>query len=187
MTDAQPGSAQAGTPTKEIGGGASQAYGVMPHISRIERPFLPILERDPAYSELPIEDGFNWVEAFFQVGDGEWYLVAFRSKHAPYADDAYLTWLDERASSAASRHPGFMYYFIGTPRPSGNCLSFCLWQSRQEAVAAAADPEHRAAMELGLPFFEHYRLERYRITRRDGVLIFHALEPAVSSDHGHAA
>jgi hypothetical protein len=187
MTNAQLGNAQAAIPAGERGAGGVPAHEVVPHISRIAPPFRPILESDPAYSELPIAEGFNWTEAFAQVGDGEWYLVAFRSRHAPYADDAYLTWLDERASDAASRHPGFMYYFIGSPRPNGNCLSFCLWRSREEAVAAASDPEHREAMESGLPFFAHYRLERYRVVKREGVLAFHALESAVSSARSHAA
>jgi hypothetical protein len=187
MTDALPGESHAAIPARDTAAHGDPAHGVVPHISRIAPPFRPILECDPTYSELPIEEGFNWVEAFALVGDGEWYLVAFRSKHAPYADDAYLTWLDERASSAASRHPGFMYYFIGTPRPNGNCLSFCLWRSRHEAVAAVADPEHRAAMELGLPFFAHYILERYQVVKRDGVLTFHAPDASGSSAQGHPA
>ncbi len=187
MTNARLAGAEAAVRTGEGAIAAGLIADAVPHVSRIAPPFRPILETDPAYSELPIEEGFNWVQAFAGVDDGEWYLVAFRSKHAPDADDAYLTWLDERASGAASRHPGFMYYFIGTPRPNGNCLSFCLWRSRQEAVAATADPEHRAAMELGLPFFAHYRLERYQVAKRDGVLSFHALEASVSREQGHAA
>lgn len=187
MTNRQPGEIPAGLPAWDAAAQGNLTPSGVPHISRISAPFRPILECDPAYSEVPIEDGFNWVEAFAQVDDGEWYLVAFRSRHAPYADDAYLTWLDERASTAASRHPGFMYYFIGTPRPNGNCLSFCLWRTRQEAVAAVADPEHRAAMELGLPFFAHYILERYQVVKRDGVLSFNALEPSPSAARGHAA
>ena len=187
MSSAQVEGIEAVVPLREAGLPGNPEPGAVPHISRIASPFRPIHEIDPAYSELPIEAGFNWVEAFALVDDGDWYLVAFRSKHAPYADDAYLTWLDERASTAASRHPGFMYYFIGTPRPDGNCLSFCLWTSRQEAVAAAADPEHRAAMELGLPFFSHYVLERHQISKRDGVLFFQALGSAASGARGHAA
>jgi hypothetical protein len=187
MTDGQPGERYAALTDRVAGMHEDLALGVVPHISRIAPPFRAILEIDPAYSELPIEEGFNWIEAFAEVGDGEWYLVAFRSKHAPYADDAYLTWLDERASTAASRHPGFMYYFIGTPRPNGNCLSFCLWRTREEAVAAVADPEHRAAMELGLPFFAHYLLERYQVVKQDGVLSFYALEASPSGARGRAA
>jgi len=141
-----------------------------PHISRIRAPYRPIVEIDAEYSRLPIEAGFNWHEAFRDVDGGEWYLVAFRSRHRADADHVYLTRLDERASRAASRHPGFLYYFIGTPRADGCCLSFCLWHSQQDAVAAAADPEHRRAMTKGLPFFAHYGLERYHVVKRQGEL-----------------
>jgi hypothetical protein len=144
----------------------------VPHVSRVQAPYRPIVEIDADYSRLPIAAGFNWTEAFAAVGDGEWYLVAFRSKHRAGADDAYLTWLDERASSAASRFPGFMYYFIGTPKSDGRCLSFCLWRSQPVAVAASADPAHREAMIKGLPHFEHYRLERYHVIKNDGQLSF---------------
>lgn len=150
----------------------------VPHVSRIRAPYRPIVEIDADYSRLPIEAGFNWAVAFAAVDEGEWYLVAFRSKHRAGADDAYLTWLDERASSAASRFPGFMYYFIGTPKTDGSCLSFCLWRSQPEAVAASADPAHREAMINGLPHFEHYRLERYRVLKTHGALSFQPLDPA---------
>ena len=143
-----------------------------PHISRIRPPYRPIVEIDAEYSRLPIEAGFNWHEAFADVDGGEWYLVVFRSWHRADADHAYLTWLDERASRAASQHPGFLYYFIGTPRADGSCLSFCVWHSRQDAIVAAADPEHREAMANGLPCFAHYRLERYDVIKRHEELTF---------------
>lgn len=152
----------------------------LPHVSRIRPPFRPILDVAADYCRLPIAAGFNWDEAFADVGDGEWYLVAFRSKHATDADEAVLTRLDERASAAASRHPGFLYYFIGTPLADGGCLSFCLWRSAEAARAASSDPAHREAMVKGLPAFEYYRLERYRLRKEGGVLSFHAL-PSVSS------
>src|SRR5215213_12031119 len=155
-----------------------------PHISRIRAPYRPIVEIDAEYSRLPIEAGFNWHEAFGDVDGGEWYLVAFRSRHRADADHVYLTWLDKRASRAASQHPGFLYYFIGTPRPDGCCLSFCLWHSRQDAVVAAADPEHHEAMVKGLPFFEHYQLERYRVLKRAGqfsILPWRQPTPAASA------
>ena len=118
MSSAQAEAIEAACPIREVGSSGNPEAGTVPHISRIASPLRPIREIDAAYSELSIEAGFNWVEAFALVDDGDWCLVAFRSKHAPYADDAYLTWLDERASTAASRHPGFMYYFIGTPCPT---------------------------------------------------------------------
>lgn len=151
-----------------------------PHISRIQPPYRTIREVTPEYSRAPIDRAFNWDEAFARVESGEWYLVAFRSKHRADADHAYLTWLDERASTAASRHPGFMYYFIGTPMADGACLSFCLWHSRREAVAAANDPVHQEAMVLGLPCFEHYRLERYEVRKSEGRITFHPLDTTPS-------
>jgi hypothetical protein len=150
-----------------------------PHISRIRAPYRPIVEIDAEYSRLPIEAGFNWHEAFGGVDSGKWYLVVFRSRHRADADHAYLTRLDERASRAASQHPGFLYYFIGTPRPDGCCLSFCLWHARQDAVVAAADPEHQKAMIEGLPFFAHYRLQRYEVSKRHGNLKFLPLSSSV--------
>lgn len=159
----------------------------VPHVSRIEPPLRPILEVDPDYSRLPIDRGFNWDAAFAAVPAGEWYLVAFRSTHRADADHAFLTRLDERASAAASRHPGFLYYFIGAPRPDGGCLSFCLWRSRVDAVAAAADPEHREAMVLGLPCFAEYVLERYQVAKRAGAVSFEPVAAAPSQATSSAA
>jgi hypothetical protein len=154
-----------------------------PHVSRIEAPYAPIVEITPDYSRVPIEQGFNWHDAFAAVGDGEWYLVAFRSRHRPDADHVTLNELDRRASRAASRYPGFMYYFVGTPRDDGHCLSFCLWRSRRNAETAAADPAHRRAIARGLPCFTHYALERYRLVKDDGSLRFEPL-PASLPDPG---
>jgi heme-degrading monooxygenase HmoA len=147
-----------------------------PHVSRISPPYHPIVAIAPEYSRLPVAEGFNWAEAFAAVDEGEWYLVVFRSRHRADADHAALTALDERASRAASEMPGFLYYFIGTPLADGSCLSFCLWRSRADAVAAAAHPEHVAAMTEGLPFFAHYGLERHRVVKRGGTVSFWPVE-----------
>ncbi|MDX2161393.1 MAG: hypothetical protein SF162_08730 [bacterium] len=159
---------------------------MIPHVSQIVPPYRPIFEITPDYSLLPIEEGFNWDEAFAAIDEGEWYLVVFRSKHRADADEAHLTFLDEQASSAASRTPGFMYYFIGTPLADGHCLSFCLWQSREAALVGASDPAHREAMIEGLPAFEYYRLERYYIHKRAGEVAFTALIPTEPQGHPHA-
>jgi len=158
---------------------------VIPHVSRINPPYRPIVEIRDDYSRLSIDEGFNWDEAFTNIDGGAWYLVAFRSKHRADADDDYLCWLDERAARAASRHPGFMYSFIGTPLIDGSCLSFCRWHSRPDAVVAAADPEHRAAMVKRLPCFEHDLLERYEVVKRDGALSFLPLAPHPPSGSPH--
>ena len=52
------------------------------------------------YMLLPVDQGFNWDECFGMVNSGQWYLVVFRSKHLPNADEALLTALDNGASAA---------------------------------------------------------------------------------------
>jgi len=129
---------------------------------------LPI---DPYYMILPIDQGFDWDTAFAGIEAGNWYLVVFRSKHRAGADEALLTELDNGASESARELPGFLHYFIGTPLSSGECLSFCLWTSREAAAFASAQPAHREAMMKGIAHYEYYALERYAVVKgRSGVV-----------------
>lgn len=137
----------------------------------------------PDYMIQPIDQGFNWGESLQAMDSGAWYLVAFRSKHRADADEALLTALDNAASQSARDLPGFLHYFIGTPLHSGECLSFCLWNSQQEAVFASAQPAHRAAVMGGLPFYEYYTLERYNIFKQGSRITFERLP----SPHHHPA
>jgi heme-degrading monooxygenase HmoA len=155
----------------------------LPHISALPAEYSPLLETNPAYSLLPIAQGFNWEAAFAAVTCGSWYLVVFRSRHKADADEAYLTWLDAQAAAAAIRTPGFLYYFMGVPLADGHCLSFCLWNTQAAAQQGSADPAHREAMVKGLPAFEYYRLERYHVKKADGVITFEAVSP---DPHHHA-
>jgi hypothetical protein len=127
---------------------------------------------DPNYMLLPIEQGFGWEAAFADIDAGAWYLVVFRSKHRAGADEALLTALDNGASESARELPGFLHYFIGTPLASGECLSFCLWNSREEAAFASAQPAHREAMLKGIAHYEFYTLERYTVTKQGGAVAF---------------
>lgn len=137
-------------------------------VNTLARP-MPV---DPHYMLLPIPQGFNWDDCFAAVESGHWYLVVFRSKHRAEADEDLLTALDNAASESARELPGFLYYFIGTPLHSGECLSFCLWTSREEAVLASAQPAHREAMTKGIPFYEYYTLERYDVLKSEGNVSF---------------
>ena len=49
------------------------------------------------YATLPVADAFTWRDAGTDLGDGEWYLVAFRSVRRADADEARLTLFDELA------------------------------------------------------------------------------------------
>ena len=80
------------------------------------------------YACLPVVDAFNWGEAAGGLGDGEWYLVAFRSIRRADADEARLYEFDERAHQEAAAAPGFVHYFKGPAAGDGSCLSFCLWR-----------------------------------------------------------
>src|SRR5436189_4110971 len=101
-----------------------------------------------SYATMPIATAFNWDEAMADLGDGEWYLVAFRSVRRADADEEKLTLFDELAHQEAASAPGFVHYFKGPAGSDGSCLSFCLWQTRADARAAAGRPDHVRAVSL---------------------------------------
>lgn len=137
---------------------------------------LPLLAPVSAdYASLPVAEAFNWHEAATDLGDGEWYLVAFRSIRKPTADEARLNDFDERAHLEASAARGFVHYFKGPAASDGSCLSFCLWQTRADARAAAGRPDHVRAVSLIEEMYERYTLEFQRVTRLAGGAL--AFEP----------
>jgi hypothetical protein len=125
----------------------------------------PVSDR---YATVPVADAFTWDDAAEDLGNGEWYLVAFRSIRRADADEARLTELDELAHQEAAGSPGFVHYFKGPLAYDGSCLSFCLWDSRAEARAAAGRPAHVRAVGLLEEMYESYTLEFHRVARRAG-------------------
>jgi hypothetical protein len=121
-----------------------------------------------SYATLPVADAFNWQDASTELGDGDWYLVAFRSIRRPGADEERLTLFDELAHQEAATSPGFVHYFKGPQASDGSCLSFCLWTSRAEARAASGRPDHVRAVSLIDEMYESYTLEFQRVTRTAG-------------------
>ncbi|MDQ2740781.1 MAG: hypothetical protein M3Z66_00515 [Chloroflexota bacterium] len=118
------------------------------------------------YASLPILEGFNWSDCTAQLAPGEWYLVVFRSIRRQAADDLTLEMHDYGAYIEAQRRAlGLVFYFRGTTNEQRECLSFCLWNSRQEAVRAAQLPLHRIAMNMVEEKYEWYRLERYAVRK----------------------
>ena len=131
------------------------------------------------YASLPVATAFNWQDATAELGDGEWYLVAFRSVRRAGADEARLTHFDELAHQEAATSPGFVHYFKGPAAGDGSCLSFCLWNSRADARAAAGQPDHVRAVSLIDEMYESYTLEFLRVTREaDGPLTFELYDRA---------
>jgi hypothetical protein len=126
-----------------------------------------------AYARLPVADAFTWQDSTGDLGDGEWYLVAFRSIRRPGADEERLNVFDEMAHQEAAAAPGFVHYFKGPADADGACLSFCLWTSRAEARAASAGSAHRRAVTLLNEMYQQYALEFLRVTRdAGGPLVF---------------
>jgi hypothetical protein len=121
-----------------------------------------------AYASMPMAEAFDWRDVGRQLGDGEWYLVAFRSVRRDGCDETRLCEYDERAHLEAATAPGFVFYFKGPTGGDGSCLSFCLWDSRAEARAAAGRPQHVEAVTLLDEMYERYTLEFLRVTGRAG-------------------
>jgi len=126
---------------------------------------VPVSDR---YASLPVAEAFTWAACTGEVGPGEWYMVAFRSTRRPDVDEARLTAHDDWAHEEAMHAPGFVHYFRGPTTPSGGCMSFCLWDSRAEARAAAGRPAHTRAAALTHETYASYTLEFHRVRRLEG-------------------
>jgi hypothetical protein len=59
-------------------------------------------------------------------------------------------------------------YFKGPIGAGGRCMSFCLWDSRPDARAAAGRPLHAAAASIVGEMYASYTLEFHRVTRDAG-------------------
>ena len=94
-------------------------------------------------------------------------MVAFRSTRRPGVDEDRLTAHDDWAHAEAMGAPGFVHYFKGPTMPDGRCLSFCLWDSRAEARAAAGRPAHTQAAALTHEAYADYTLEFHRVRRTE--------------------
>ena len=121
-----------------------------------------------AYATLPVAEAFDWSDVARQLGDGEWYLVVFRSIRRIAADEVRLAEFDDRAHHEAASAPGFVHYFKGPAASDRSCLSFCMWTSRAEARAASGRPAHIEAVSVLGEMYERYTLEFLRVTGRAG-------------------
>jgi hypothetical protein len=119
------------------------------------------------YARLPVADAFNWADCESSIEPGEWYLVAFRSTVLPDADIERLREYDDWAHAEASGAPGFVHYYKGPLAGDGSCLSFCLWNGRAEARAAARRPAHMEAVSLIAETYAEYTLEFIRMRKAD--------------------
>jgi hypothetical protein len=132
----------------------------------------------PDYAALPIQEGFDWQSCLADVKFDRLYLVVFRSVRRPTADLALLREHDDRAYAAAVAAGGLLRYFKGSANKRRECLSFCLWESREHARRAYGGPSHRAAARITAETYESYTLERYDLMKVGGTkghLVFRRL------------
>ena len=130
-----------------------------------------ISPRHPDYATLPIEDGFEWSSLSYCLFE-RLYLVVFRSLRRPEADLDLLQEHDDRAYEEALESGGLLRYFKGNANERGECLSFCLWETAEQARKAASAASHRSATGITAQTYLTYLLERYWLKKEAEQLIF---------------
>src|SRR5919112_1660852 len=136
----------------------------------------------PDYAMRPIQDGFSWSSSLTGCAFYRLYLVVFRSRRRRTADLDLLREHDDRAYEKALESGGLLRYFKGNANERRECLSFCLWETRRQAIEAAGTASHRSAAEISVRMYESYVLDRYLlkkvVTERGERLIFESIQPA---------
>lgn len=133
----------------------------------------------PDYTSRPIEEGFNWSLCLSTVTFDWLYLVVFRSVRRTTADLDLLREHDDRAYDEALRAGGLLRYFKGEANERRECVSFCLWESREQARRASEGVLHQEAARIVAQMYESYTLERYDLIKVGGTkrnLLFRPLE-----------
>ena len=132
---------------------------------------------NPDYANLPVEEGFDWSSHLGEARFDRLYLVVFRSVRRPAADLRLMKEHDDRAYEDAVETGGLLRYFKGEMNGRRECLSFCLWESRERAATASGGVSHRAAARLTDRMYESFVLERYELAKGEaGDLVFRRLD-----------
>ena len=134
-----------------------------------------ISPRYPDYATLSIEDGFDWSSLSYCRFE-RLYLVVFRSVWQPEADLDLLREHDDRAYEEALVAGGLLRYFKGEANERGECLSFCLWETREQARRAADAASHRSAAGVSAQMYLSYSLKRCWIRKVGEKLVFEPIQ-----------
>src|SRR5215208_6094778 len=137
----------------------------------------------PDHATLPIQEGFNWSSCLGDARFDRLYLVVFRSMLRVTADLELLCEHDNRVYAEALDVGGLLCYFRGSMNERRECLSFCLWESREQARRASAGASHRAASGIVAQTYVAHSLERYdliKVGEAKERLEFRPLEEGVS-------
>ena len=160
-------------------GMAAQAKEKIEVVHRACQQISPI---DPDYATRPVQDGFSWSSSLLGCAFERLYLVVFRSVRWPSADLDLLREHDDRAYEKALDSGGLLRYFRGDANERRECLSFCLWERREQAIEAAGAASHRSASRILAQMYESYVPDRYWLKKvvsaRGERLIFESIQPA---------
>src|SRR5215204_2364592 len=137
---------------------------------------LKISPKHADYATRPIQTAFDW-SPLYGCSFDQLYLVVFRSVRRPDADLALLREHDDRAYAEALESGGLLKYFKGHANEKGECISFCLWETREQARQAADAASHRSAVGTTAQMYLSYSLERYWIQKSREELVFEPIRP----------
>ena len=137
----------------------------------LQESCLRISPKHSDYATRPIQTGIDW-SALYGCSFSRLYLVVFRSVRRPDADLVLLREHDDRAYEEALRSGGLLRYFKGHANERGECLSFCLWETSEQAKEAASATSHKFAANITARTYLSYFLDRYWLKRAGGELVF---------------
>jgi hypothetical protein len=142
---------------------------IRPDLHRACQQISPL---HPDYATRPIQEGFDWASSLADCPFDQLYLVVFRSVRRQAADLVMLCEHDDRAYEEARESGGLLRYFKGHANERGECLSFCLWETREQARRAADAASHRSAADVSARMYLSYSLERHWIRKLGEKLVF---------------
>src|SRR5215211_9323163 len=157
------------------------AIQVKEKIEAVHRACQQISPMYPDYAKRSIQDGFSWSSSLTDCTFERLYLVVFRSVRRPSADLDLLRKHDDRDYEQALESGGLLRYCTGEANEQRECLSFCLWETRRQAIEAAGAASHQSAADISVRMYESYVLDRYWLRKvvsvREERLIFEPIRP----------
>lgn len=132
--------------------------------------------------ELDTVDAFTWADGIQQTSPHGLYGVEFTSaqnlalKETAPEMFTVLHQLDDAARIDAQDQPGFNWYFADEVSLEGRARSFCLWDSKEDAVAASHREPHVNAVRYAMAeetrdVYDHYGIHKFRLERQESGLI----------------
>jgi hypothetical protein len=83
---------------------------------------------------------------------------------------------DDRAYEEALASGGLLRYFKGQANERGECLSFCLWETREQARQAADAAPHRSAAGVSAEMYLSFSIDRYWLGKVGEKLVFEPIQ-----------